>query len=141
MSSFLYRLGRASFRHRFRTLGIWIAVLLVLGGLAAAFHGTFNDEFKVPGASSTRAWNQLKVTFPEAADTTATVLVTAPPGQKMTDSDVRAALKSWDERITALPFINGTVGPYSEHVDGLISSDGETGRVNNSVEDRRRLHH
>jgi len=129
VSSFLYRLGRASFRHRFRTLGVWIAVLLVLGGLAAAFHGTFNDEFKVPGASSTRAWDQLKVTFPEAADTTATVLVTAPPGQKMTDSDVRSALKAWDERITALPFINGTVGPYSDHVDGLISTDGETGRV------------
>lgn len=129
MSSFLYRLGRASFRHRFRTLGIWLVILAVLGGLAAGFGGKFNDEFTVPGASSTNAWNQLKVTFPEAADATATVLITAPPGEKMTDSSVRSAVAAWDDTITAIPFVNGTVGPYNDHISGLISEDGRSGRV------------
>lgn len=129
MSSFLYRLGRASFRHRFRTLGIWLVILGVLGGLAVGFGGKFNDEFTVPGASSTNAWSQLQVTFPEAADATASVLVTVPQGEQLTDESVRTAIGDWEDKINALPFVNGTVGPYNDHIDGLISSDGRSGRI------------
>jgi RND superfamily putative drug exporter len=129
VSSFLYRIGRASYRHRGRVLIAWVAVLLLFGGLAATVGGKFNDVFEIPGAESTVALKQLKVTFPEAADATATVVVTVPEGQKLTDEDVTNKIKSWLDRIEALSYVNGTIGPYSEHVKGLISDDGRTGRV------------
>ena len=135
MSSFLYRMGRACYRRRGRVLAGWLVVLAVLGGLTLTIGGAFDDAFKIPGAESTIALNQLKVTFPEAADATATVLITAPEGSRMEDKAVRTAVESWIDRMEDLPFVNGVIGPYSEVVDGedvidgLISADGGSGRA------------
>ncbi len=129
MSSFLYRLGRSCFHYRGRTVVAWLLVVAVLGGMALAFGGKFDDAFNIPGAESTRSLNQLKVTFPEAADSTATVLITVPQGEQLTDANVTSQVNSWLERLDALPYVNGTVGPYNEHVLGLISADGRSGRV------------
>ena len=129
MSSILYRIGRACFRHRGRVLIAWALVLVVLGALAAGFAGKFDDTFEIPGAESTVALAQLKATFPEAADATATVLVTVGGDEKLDDPGVKQIVKDWLKRIDALPYVNGTIGPYSDVVDGLISSDGKSGRV------------
>ena len=123
MSSFLYRIGRASFRRRGRVLAGWLVVLALLGLLAATVGGKYDDSFKIPGAESTIALDQLRVTFPEAADATATVLITAPEGSRMDDPHVKAAVKQWTRDLEALPYVNGVIGPYNEHIDGLISAD------------------
>nr|WP_300147524.1 MMPL family transporter [Propionicimonas sp.] len=135
MSSFLYRMGRACYHRRGRVLAGWLVVLAVLGGLTLTIGGAFDDAFTIPGAESTIALNQLKVTFPEAADATATVLITAPEGSRMEDKDVRKVVETWIDRMEELPFVNGVIGPYSEVVDGenvvdgLISADGGSGRA------------
>ena len=140
MSSFLYRLGRSSYRLRVRVVVVWLAVLAALGGLALAVGGDFNDVFEVPGSSSAKALAQLKVTFPEAADASATVLINAPSGQRIDDPEVKQAIEEWAEHVDALPFVNGLVGPFSEVVDGkpvvtgLISDDGASGRANVRVD-------
>jgi RND superfamily putative drug exporter len=135
VSTFLYRIGRACYRRRGRVLAGWLVVLAVLGGLTLTIGGAFDDAFKIPGAESTIALNQLKVTFPEAADATATVLITAPEGSRIEDAEVRKAVEAWTDRMEELPFVNGLIGPYSEVVDGekvvegLISADGRSGRA------------
>lgn len=129
MSSFLYRIGRASFRRRGRVLAGWLVVLALLGLLAATVGGKYDDSFKIPGAESTIALDQLRVTFPEAADATATVLITAPEGSRMDHPHVKAAVKQWTRDLEALPYVNGVIGPYNEHIDGLISEDGRSGRA------------
>ena len=134
MSAYLYRIGRACYRLRGRVVGVWAIILVLFGGLALAVGGDFDDVFEVPGASSTKALAQLKVTFPEAADASATVLITAPDGKKLTDADVTAAIEDWTDRMDALPYVRGVIGPFSEHVDGLISEDGTSGRANVRVE-------
>jgi RND superfamily putative drug exporter len=129
VSSILYRIGRACFRLRGRVLITWALVLAVLGALALGFAGKFDDTFEIPGAESTVALAKLKATFPEAADATATVLVTLGGDQKLEDADVKADVEAWLKRLEALPYVNGTIGPYSDVVKGLISSDGQSGRV------------
>ncbi|MCB0911232.1 MAG: MMPL family transporter [Propionibacteriaceae bacterium] len=135
MSSFLYRIGRASYRRRGRVLAGWLVVLALLGTLAATVGGQFDDAFEIPGAESTVALNQLRVTFPEAADATATVLITAPEGQLITDKDVRAEIEAWESRLEEdLPWVNGVIGPYNDHIEGLISADSRSGRATIRVE-------
>jgi RND superfamily putative drug exporter len=129
MSSFLYRVGRASFRARRRVVAAWLLVLVLLGALAFAVGGKYDDSFKIPNAASTIALDQLKATFPEAADATATVLVTVPEGSKLEDPKVKTAVEDWLKKFEKLNFVRGTVSPYNEHVDGLISDDGRSGRV------------
>ena len=134
LSSFLYRLGRASYRNRGRVLGAWALVLVLVSGLAVAVGGHFDDVFEVPGASSTKALNQLKVTFPEAADASATVLINAPAGSKLEDKDVREAVLAWARDVENAPLVRGVIDPYNENVDGLISADGASGRAMIRVE-------
>ncbi|MCC6495595.1 MAG: MMPL family transporter [Propionibacteriaceae bacterium] len=129
MSAFLYRIGRACYRARGRVLVAWAVLLVVFGGLAVAVGGTFDDVFEVPGASSTQALSQLKVTFPEAADASATVLINAPVGTRLEDADVRRAVTAWVQHVERVPFVRGVIDPYNENVDGLISSDGASGRA------------
>ncbi len=134
MSSFLYRLGRACYRLRGRVLIAWAVVIVLFAGLALTVGGHFNDTFEVPGASSTKALNQLKVTFPEAADATATVLITAPKGAKLEDREVKDAVADWAGELDRVPMVKGVIDPYNENVDGLISDDGASGRAMIRVE-------
>ena len=129
MSSFLYRLGRACYRLRGRVLIGWTVVIVLFAGLALTIGGHFNDTFEVPGASSTKALNQLKVTFPEAADATATVLITAPSGAKLEDRKVKDAIADWSKDVEKVPMVKGVIDPYNENIDGLISDDGASGRA------------
>jgi len=129
MSSFLYRIGRASYRARRRVVAAWLLVLVLLGALAFTIGGKFDDSFKIPNAASTIALDQLKATFPEAADATATILITVPEGSKLEDPKVKTTVEDWLKKFDDLSFVRGTIGPYNEHVDGLISSDGRSGRV------------
>ena len=129
MSSFLYRIGRACYRRRGRALAAWLVVLALLGVLSVTVGGQFDDAFEIPGAESTVALSELKVTFPEAADATATVLITAPEGSLLPDKDVRKVVEAWEKKIEDLPWVNGVIGPYNDHIDGLISADSRSGRA------------
>ena len=66
-------LARWCFRHRGVVIGLWLAVLVALGGLTAAIGTGYADEFSLPGTDSTRALELLQkakvtgVTIPEEA--------------------------------------------------------------------------
>jgi len=124
VSSVLYRLARACYRARGRVIAAWAAFLITLGVLALAFGGTFDDEFSIPGASSQVALDQLRMTFPEAAESSATMVVLAPDGSTVLDPAVSAAIESAARRIEEIDWVTevrlpGTLG------GGLVSDDGK----------------
>ncbi|WP_028707640.1 MMPL family transporter [Propionicicella superfundia] len=134
MSAFLYRLGRACFRHRFRVLAVWLVVAAVLGGSAAAFGGRFSDDFTIPGAPSAEALRQLNTTFPGSGDATATAVVVAPEGQTFTDPDVKKAVESWLKDLENAHKVESVTSPYSTIVSGLVSDDGRAAIVRMGVQ-------
>ncbi|WP_235750620.1 YhgE/Pip family protein [Nigerium massiliense] len=125
----LYRLARACFRARGKVLVAWALIFVLLGVLTATARGTFDDEFRIPGASSQKALDQLRMTFPEAADASALMVVIAPPGRTIEDAGVRSAIEAELRRIDDLDFVKGTQSPYSEYVDGLISKDKSAAQI------------
>ncbi|MFT4215937.1 MAG: MMPL family transporter [Micropruina sp.] len=131
MSSMLYRIGRACYRHGVRVLAVWLLLLAGLGGAVGLLGGAqFNDSFRIPGASSQVALDQLKMTFPSGAATTAQVVLLLPEGEslnaKATKTEVIDALDTFKE----LAIVDDVVSPYNEHVDGLISDNGRAGLAN-----------
>ena len=48
MSSFLYRIGRASYRARGRVVAAWLLIVVLLGGLSLTIGGAFDDSFTIP---------------------------------------------------------------------------------------------
>lgn len=113
-------------------MAIWLALVVGLGVLAATVGGRFDDQFSIPGASSQVALDQLRMTFPQAAMTSSTMIVLAPSGERIDDQTIKAAIQSASERLTKIPWVDSVQDPYNEHVSGMISDDGTAGllRVN-----------
>ena len=124
MSSLLYRIGRACYRHRGRVLAAWLALLVALGIGVGVGGGSFDDAFQIPGASSQAALDQLKMTFPEAADASAQLLIIAPEGSSLREPALREKVEEGFALLEELPFVNGVQSPYNEHIDGRITPDG-----------------
>jgi RND superfamily putative drug exporter len=129
MSVFLYDIGRWCFRRRGSVLIAWIALLLVVGGAAMAFKQPTNDTFTTPGAPSQIAYDQLRMTFPSAADSTSTIVVTIPDGHSFHDADIQKTIEAGLNDIATRPYVKGVVSPYNAYVKGQISTDGRTAKL------------
>ncbi|MFV0374475.1 MMPL family transporter, partial [Microbacterium sp.] len=105
------------------------AVLVLMGILAGTVGGSYDDDFTIPGASSQKALDQLSMTFPQAAMTSATFVVIAPDGMAITDAAIKDELESASSQLEKVSFVDQVQLPYNEYVDGLISDDGSTGLV------------
>ncbi len=135
MSALLYRIGAACFRHKWRVLGVWAAILALFGLLALGVGGEFDDTFTIPGSNSQRALEQLSVTFPGAADAMATIVVEAPAGTRIDDEPARQAMQEYVDFLeTDLEFVNAAQLPYNDFIKGLISEDGSYAMVQVQVQ-------
>ncbi|MEV5238781.1 MMPL family transporter [Streptomyces cinnamoneus] len=119
MATFLYRLGRLSYRRRWYFALIWV-VLLVLAGMGAATASkSTNTDFSIPGTEAQQAFDLLEKRFPgnNEQNASARVVFKAPDGQKLTDARNKAAvekvmgeLKSGSQVATAVdPFVGKSV--------------------------------
>jgi RND superfamily putative drug exporter len=67
MALLLYRLGEFSYRHRWLVISLWLAVMVAVGGAAAAFHGTMSNNFQIPGTETQRMADKLRTDLPSAS--------------------------------------------------------------------------
>ena len=81
MSRLLYRLGGSAARHPWRTIGAWVAAVVVILGLAGTVGGALNDDYTIPGSDSQQAYDLLRERFPEMAGADARVVVHAGDGR------------------------------------------------------------
>ncbi|MFG2429350.1 MMPL family transporter [Streptomyces sp. NPDC048590] len=117
MAILLYRLGRLSFRRRGRVLALWLLLLALLGGGAAAFSGPTTSKFSIPGTESQKALDSLAREFPQAGGATGTIVVAAPEGGRLTP----AAVAPVTEEAKDVPGVLAAVDPF---VSKAVSRDG-----------------
>ena len=73
----LYRLGKFSYRHRWLVISLWLAVMVAVGGAAAAFHGTMSNNFQIPGTETQQMADKLKKELPNASGGSASIVFEA----------------------------------------------------------------
>lgn len=129
MSSFLYRLGRACYRHSRRVLGLWLVVLVVFGALTGLFGGKYSDNFSIPGAPSQVALDKLHLTFPEAAAMSANALVILPEGTPASSPAARTGIERVVQELGTDAMVTRVTSPYDKMTTGLISDDGRAAMV------------
>jgi RND superfamily putative drug exporter len=111
MALFLYRLGKFSYRRRWLVISAWLAVLVAIGGAAAAFHGTMSNNFQIPGTETQQMLDKLKKELPKSSGGSAGIVFEArdaafTPAAK---EAVSAALA----KLQTLPDVQGTVDPFA----------------------------
>ncbi|MHA6764174.1 MMPL family transporter [Streptacidiphilus sp. PAMC 29251] len=94
MSTYLYRLGRWSFRHRRAVLLMWLVGLVAVVVLAQASGGKTNDNFSVPGTQSQQAADLLKQKIPAFSGGSTQIVVAADGQAKVTDPAVRTGIET-----------------------------------------------
>ncbi|MDQ0077190.1 MMPL family transporter [Arthrobacter oryzae] len=111
MALFLYRLGKFSYRRRWLVISLWLAVLVAVGGSAAAFHGTMSNNFQIPGTETQQMADKLKKEIPNASGGSATIVFEARDAQfsQVGKDAVSAALT----KLKTLPDVQGTVDPFA----------------------------
>ena len=119
MATFLYRLGRASFRHRRLVLVGWLVLLAALGAAALAFKGPTSSNFTMPGTESQQALDLLQREFPEAGGATGMIVVAAPEQGGLMAR--KAAIDDLVREASALPGVVGALDPF---IARAVSPDG-----------------
>ncbi|MCT2356768.1 MMPL family transporter [Brevibacterium casei] len=123
MSTFLYALGRRAFRQPLRFVALWLVILGLVAAGVAAFAKDFDDDFTLPGSEAQTALDAMRATFPEAAGTSASVIVVAADGDSVEDQPYRDAIEKAVDDLGELPHVDAVTSPFDDMVTGTISGD------------------
>ncbi|MFE7898873.1 MMPL family transporter [Streptomyces sp. NPDC057424] len=123
MATFLYKLGRLSFRRRHFAALIWVALLTLAGVGAASAPAAGNSSFSIPGTEAQKAFDLLEQRFPgtSADGATARVVFKAPSGEKMTDPGNKATVQDTVKELSDGSEVVRVTDPYQAKA---VSKDG-----------------
>jgi putative drug exporter of the RND superfamily len=122
MHRVIRRLGDASARRPWVTIGAWAVAAALVIGLAGTAGGAFVDDLVAPGSQSEEAMQLLEERFPDAAGGSAMAVFAAPDGQRL--EGYRPAVEAAIARITAVEHVTTVVDPFTA---GTVSPDGRIG--------------
>ncbi|MFF8397580.1 MMPL family transporter [Streptomyces sp. NPDC016172] len=123
MATFLYKLGRLSFRRRHFVALIWVALLTLAGVGAASAPAAGNSSFSIPGTEAQKAFDLLEQRFPgtSADGATARVVFKAPSGEKMTDPGNKTTVQDTVKELSDGSEVVRVTDPYQAKA---VSKDG-----------------
>ncbi|MGW2173367.1 MMPL family transporter [Streptomyces sp. NPDC001705] len=122
MATLLYRLGRASYRHRRLVIALWLAAVAAVIAAMSLFGGVgkLDDDFSIPGSESQQALDTMGREFPGTAGTSAQLVFTAPAGHKATEPSYAAAIDAALARAAGAPQVVEVTPPEQS---GTVSAD------------------
>ena len=80
MSSSLYRLGLRMASLRWKIVGAWLALLVIVGALAIGLAGTFSTDIEIPGTEGQEGIDALANRFPEMGGTAGQIVFVTEDG-------------------------------------------------------------
>ena len=111
MSSLLYRLGRWCAAHAWRTLTIWLVLLVGLGALAGTVGKPLTSQISIPGTTFQKVIDGLGKEIPEAAGGAGTVVLQSTDGSPITDEQ-RAAAEEVFATWASVPHVKRVNNPF-----------------------------
>ncbi len=120
MATFLYRLGRGSFRLRWLVLAVWVLVIGGVAAAAAALEQETNPEFVLPGTESQEAFDLLEERFPQmsADGASASIVFQAAEGETVLDEDNAALIEALAATMAESPQIDSVTSPFAVDPEG-----------------------
>jgi RND superfamily putative drug exporter len=122
MHRLIRRIGHASARRPWVTIGAWAVAAAIVMGLAGTAGGTFVDDFVAPSSRSEQAIVLLEQRFPEAAGGSAMAVFAAPAGERL--ERYRPAVDGAVARIAGVEHVAAVADPFDA---GTVSPDGRIG--------------
>lgn len=126
MATYLYRLGRTAYRRWPYFIAAWLIALVAIGGVATSISKPMIDKFSIPGIPSEQAQELQQELFPQTGDAfdqaTATVVVAAPEGQKLSDPANAAKVDALIADLKGLPQMPAEGSPGAAQLVSPVAS-------------------
>jgi len=122
MHRVIRRIGDASARRPWVTIGAWAVAAAIVMGLAGTAGGAFVDDLVAPGSQSEKAMELLEKRFPEAAGGSAMAVFAAQEGERLERH--RPAIDATVARIAEVEHVAAVADPFTA---GTVSPDGRIG--------------
>src|SRR5262245_20607541 len=129
MTSVLYRLGHGCVRHKWIVLALWLTIFAALAIAARAVGPNVNDNLTLPGTDSQKASDLLAARFPEQANGTNPVVMTAPEGAKLTDSKYKQPIDDATSTFRKDADVRAATSPLSQAGAPYLSKDKRIGYI------------
>jgi putative drug exporter of the RND superfamily len=123
MSRSLAHLARSSARHPWRTILVWVVVLVSISANASKLDSEFVDDFRLPDSDAQKAADQLEESFPAQAGGNATVVFSVEDGSLRGEATADAIQTTLAD-VARLDHVVSVSDPLSA---GTISSSEEIG--------------
>ena len=123
------KLGRWCFHNRGKVALLWVAALIVAGGVSGAVGTAYSTEFALPDVESRRGFDILDEHFADssAGGEGGTIVFRAEQG--VTDPEVQREMTAFFEEASRIEGIT-LIGPYTEEGAQQVASQGpEAGRI------------
>ena len=120
MSTFLYALGHAVARHRWRVLIIWVLLAGVCFGVTSVAKGALVNDYTIPGTESQHGIDTLDERFPQASGTTGQLVFESTSGPI---SDHQAPIEDQIKAIEKVKHVSSVDDPFASGAVGTISQD------------------
>jgi RND superfamily putative drug exporter len=120
MSTYVFKLARAAFRHRRLVLAIWLGAAVVAIVLGVASGGKTNDNFTIPGTESQHVADLLKQKVPALSGGQTQVVFAAPAGGNVGSASDKAGVEAALTRLRTVPQVVSVSDPYAT---GAVAPD------------------
>ena len=129
MNRLIRRIGDASARRPWTTIGAWAVLAVLVAVLSGAVGGTFADDFSAPGSESARAQDLLEERFPAVAGGSGVAVFAADDGEQLADHrpEIEAALA----QVARIDHVAAVTDPFAT---GRVSDDGRVGYAEISLD-------
>lgn len=124
MASFLYRIGRLAYLHRWRFLIVWLLLIAGMGTATATLYSGTSENFTFPGLESVETQKEIQQRFATDEDQllapTGTVVIQAPEGKTLEDPAVAGEV---NELVAAMRSAEGLT-KTEEIVPPMMAAEG-----------------
>ena len=120
MSTFLYALGHAVARHRWRALIVWVLLAGVCFGVTSVAKGALVNDYTIPGTESQHGIDTLDERFPQASGTTGQLVFESSSGPI---ADHQAPIEDQIKAIEKVKHVSSVDDPFASGAVGTISTD------------------
>ena len=108
----LPRLTHACAAHGWRTIAVWIVVIVGIFGAAGTVGGQLVDQFSLPGSDSQKAVDLLESRFPARSGDAAQMVFAVPSG-RLDQGEARAAVEAAVAKAKAVPGVVSVSDPLA----------------------------
>jgi uncharacterized membrane protein YdfJ with MMPL/SSD domain len=123
----LYALGAFCARRSLVMIGIWVAILVLIGLTVAKFGTETSNDLTLPGTGSQEVKDLLEERFPPQQNGTNPIVFAVETG-KLTDQANKKAINASIKAMAKAPHVYSVTNPISSdgQTAGLLSKDGQT---------------